>query len=346
MEKADIGVIGLAVMGRNLVLNLSDHGFHVAVYNRTSARTAEFLAGEAAGRSIAGSVELAELVATLKTPRVLLLMVQAGIAVDAVIQDLLPLLQPGDVIVDGGNSHYPDTVRRFEALKARGLRFLGMGISGGEEGARHGPSLMPGGDPEAWPLVKDMFQAIAAKADGEPCCQWVGEAGAGHYVKMVHNGIEYGLMAAYAEGFNILHRADAGRDDRPDDAETTPLRDPRMYQYQLDIPEIAEVWRRGSVIGSWLLDLTAHYMNTPGPNMESMKGRVSDSGEGRWTVEAAVDVGAPAPVITSALYSRFASRNNDDYANRVLSAMRYAFGGHLEVVEDDDSADGAAGSAS
>jgi 6-phosphogluconate dehydrogenase len=290
MERADIGVIGLAVMGRNLVLNLSDHGYRVAVYNRTYARTADFLAGEAAGRPIAGSDSLESLVGQLHSPRVILLMVQAGKAVDAVLQQLLPLLAPGDVVIDGGNSHYPDTVRRYQALRERGLRFLGMGISGGEEGARHGPSLMPGGDPEAWPIVREMFQAIAAKAEGEPCCQWVGEAGAGHYVKMVHNGIEYGDMQLIAEVYQLLREG-----------------------LGLSVAELAGVfrdWNQG-VLESYLIEITGEILTVQDPDGTPRVDRILDSagqkGTGRWTASDALEQGVPLTLIGAAVNARFLS---------------------------------------
>jgi 6-phosphogluconate dehydrogenase len=205
--QADIGLIGLAVMGQNLVLNMADHGYTVAVFNRTASKTDEFLKGPAKGKKIEGSHELRDFVANLKRPRRVMLMVKAGDPVDEFIDQLVPLLEPRDIIIDGGNSHFPDTQRRYEALKARGILFIGAGISGGEEGARHGPSIMPGGNPDAWPHIKPIFQAIAAKSeDGEPCCDWVGEGGAGHYVKMVHNGIEYGDMQLICEAYDLLKK--------------------------------------------------------------------------------------------------------------------------------------------
>ena len=302
MEPADIGVIGLAVMGRNLVLNLSDHGFRVAVYNRTLSRTEEFLAGEADGRAIVGTQSLPELVANLATPRVLLLMVQAGAAVDAVIEQLQPLLQPGDVVIDGGNSHYPDTVRRFEALRAQGLRFLGMGISGGEEGARHGPSLMPGGDPAAWPVVRDMFQAIAAEADGEPCCQWVGEAGAGHYVKMVHNGIEYGDMQLICEAYQLLREG-----------------------LGMPVDTVAEVFRAWNLgpLESYLIEITGEILTVRDPDGVPRVDRILDSagqkGTGKWTAIDALEQGVPLTLIGEAVNARFLSALRDE---RQVAAQR------------------------
>ncbi|MGB5518565.1 MAG: NAD(P)-binding domain-containing protein, partial [Gammaproteobacteria bacterium] len=207
MEKADIGLIGLAVMGQNLVLNMADHGYRVAVFNRTASKVDEFIDGPAKGKNISGTHSLEQLVSALKSPRKVMLMVKAGDVVDQFIDMLVPLLEPGDVIIDGGNSYYADTTRRTGSLRDKGLRFIGTGISGGEEGARHGPSIMPGGDPEAWPLVQEIFQSIAAKVDGVPCCQWVGQNGAGHFVKMVHNGIEYGDMQLICEAYALMDKA-------------------------------------------------------------------------------------------------------------------------------------------
>ncbi len=290
MALANIGLIGLGVMGRNLVLNLSDKGFRVAVYNRTWSRTEAFLAGEAAGREITGAKTLDELVASLQSPRVILLMVKAGQPVDVVIDQLVPLLDPGDVIIDGGNSHYPDTERRYHALKEKGLRFLGMGISGGEEGARHGPSLMPGGDPEAWPLVKEMFQAIAAKADGAPCCQWVGEGGAGHYVKMVHNGIEYGDMQLIVEAWHLLRSV-----------------------LDMDNDALADVfarWNEG-VLDSYLIEITSHILRVREPDGSWRVDHILDSagqkGTGKWTAIDALEQGVPLTLIDAAVNARFLS---------------------------------------
>ncbi len=290
MGNAHIGVVGLAVMGRNLVLNLSDHGYRVAVYNRTWERTQAFLDGDAAGRDIVGCRSLDELVGALRAPRVVLLMVQAGRAVDAVIDQLKPLLAPGDVIVDGGNSHYLDTNRRYQGLAEAGLRFLGMGVSGGEEGARHGPSLMPGGDPAAWPAVREMFQSIAAVADNEPCCQWVGEAGAGHYVKMVHNGIEYGDMQLVSEAYHLLHEG-----------------------LGLEANQLAEVfatWNEG-VLGSYLIEITAAILDVRDPDGEPRVDRILDSagqkGTGKWTAIDALEQGVPLTLIGEAVNARFLS---------------------------------------
>jgi 6-phosphogluconate dehydrogenase len=259
-----------------------------------------------------------------------MLMVKAGETVDEMIDHLTPYLEKGDIIIDGGNSHYPDSNRRTRSLNDKGILFIGTGVSGGEEGARKGPSIMPGGNLEAWPHVKEIFQSIAAKVeDGTPCCDWVGKDGAGHFVKMVHNGIEYGIMAAYAEGLGVLRAANVGRHTDTIDAETTPLREPEHYQYDLNLADIAEVWRRGSVIASWLLDLTATAL-LKDPALAKFAGRVSDSGEGRWTIKAAIDEGVPVPVLTTSLYERFSSRGEADFQDKLLSAMRFEFGGHLE----------------
>lgn len=290
MALANIGVVGLAVMGRNLVLNLSDKGFRVAVYNRTWGRTEAFLAGEASGREITGARTLEKFVASLESPRVILMMVKAGKPVDAVIEQLKPLLAPGDIIIDGGNSHYPDTERRYHALKSEGLRFIGMGISGGEEGARHGPSLMPGGDPDAWPLVREMFQAIAAKADGEPCCQWVGEGGAGHYVKMVHNGIEYGDMQLIAEAWQLMRTA-----------------------LDVDNDFLADVfagWNEG-VLDSYLIEITSHILRVKDADGSWRVDHILDSagqkGTGKWTAIDALQQGIPLTLIDAAVNARFLS---------------------------------------
>jgi 6-phosphogluconate dehydrogenase len=297
MGKAHLGLIGLAVMGRNLVLNLSDHGHRVAVYNRTWARTQEFLAGEGAGRDILGCASLAELVGALRSPRLVMLMVRAGPGVDAVIDQLVPLLAPGDVIIDGGNSHYPDTARRYARLAAVGLRFLGMGVSGGEEGARHGPSLMPGGDPEAWPLVRDIFQSIAAVAEGEPCCQWVGEGGAGHYVKMVHNGIEYGDMQLIAEAYQLLRQG-----------------------LDLSTDQVAAVfarWNQG-LLESYLIEITAAILAVRDPDGVPRVDRILDSagqkGTGQWTALDALEQGIPLTLIGEAVNARFLSALTDERA--------------------------------
>jgi 6-phosphogluconate dehydrogenase len=282
------------------------------------------------------------MVEQLAVPRVLWLMVPAAF-VDDTIARFAPLLAPGDILIDGGNSRYHDDLRRARELGARGLHYVDVGTSGGVFGRDRGYCLMIGGATEIVRRLEPIFETLAPATDavartggrdgeprgGERGFLHCGPHGAGHFVKMVHNGIEYGLMAAYAEGFNILRHAGAGTRERDDDAETTPLEHPEHYQYELDLPEIAELWRRGSVIGSWLLDLTASALRRD-PELAGFEGRVSDSGEGRWTIQAAVEQGVPAPVLTAALYARFGSRGAEQYANRLLSAMRAAFGGHRE----------------
>ncbi|MBE0569735.1 MAG: decarboxylating 6-phosphogluconate dehydrogenase, partial [Deltaproteobacteria bacterium] len=307
------------------------------VYDR-DAKPVEALAGE--GAVPAGTV--AELVALLSPPRVVWLMVPAAL-VDAVVGEVSPFLASGDILVDGGNSHYHDDIRRNGELSARGIRYLDVGTSGGIRGKERGYCLMIGGERDAVEHLGPVFAALAPGADAAPPTPGrvgkgstaeqgylhCGPSGAGHFVKMVHNGIEYGLMAAYAEGFNVLRHADAGAKGRETDAETTPLRHPGDYRYDFDLAEISELWRRGSVVASWLLDLTAEAF-ADDPGLDGFSGRVSDSGAGRWTVEAALDEGVPVPVLCAALFQRFASRGEADFANRLLSAMRYRFGGHRE----------------
>ncbi len=300
MAKADIGLIGLAVMGQNLVLNMADHGYRVAVYNRTTERVDAFLEGPAAGLPIIGCHSLEELVASLERPRRVMLMVKAGAVVDQFIAKLVPLLEPGDVIIDGGNSHYPDSTRRTHELRESGLRFIGAGISGGEEGARHGPSIMPGGDPEAWPLVRDIFQAIAAQVDGEPCCRWVGPDGAGHFVKMVHNGIEYGDMQLIAEAYALMDRA-LGMDH---DAMAAVFAD----------------WNRG-VLDSYLIEITAEILATRDTDGVPLVTRILDTagqkGTGKWTGISALELGVPLTLIGEAVFARILSSLKDE---RMLAA--------------------------
>jgi 6-phosphogluconate dehydrogenase len=334
-----LGLIGLGRMGANMARRWGSAGHTVVGYAR-HAETVQALVAD--GTLTAGATSLADLVAQLEPPRVLWLMVPAA-AVDDTLTQLTPLLQRGDVVVDGGNSYYRDDIRRAKELAAAGIRYLDCGTSGGVWGLERGYCLMIGGPDDAVALLEPLFAALAPGVaaaprtpgrDGPPSPAeqgylHCGPAGAGHFVKMVHNGIEYGVMAAYAEGLNILAHAGAGREGRAVDAETAPLREPELYQYQFDLPAVAEVWRRGSVIASWLLDLTAQAL-AQSPDLAGFSGRVSDSGEGRWTSIAAIDVSAPAPVLTTALYARFSSRGEADFADKVLSAMRYAFGGHLE----------------
>ena len=290
MVKADIGLIGLAVMGQNLVLNMADHGYRVAVYNRTTNKVDDFLDGPAKGTSVVGAHSLEELVATLETPRKVMLMVKAGNVVDQFIEMLVPLLEPGDVIIDGGNSHYPDSTRRTAYLRDKGLRFIGTGISGGEEGARHGPSIMPGGDPEAWPLVKEIFQAIAAKVDGEPCCQWVGQDGAGHFVKMVHNGIEYGDMQLICEAYALMESA-------------LGLSHEQMH-------DTFAAWNKG-VLDSYLIEITAEILakrdEDGAPLVTKILDTAGQKGTGKWTGISALDLGVPLTLIGEAVFARVLS---------------------------------------
>ena len=302
---AQIGLIGLGVMGANLALNFNDHGYSVAVYNRNFDATARFMLEHAQGSQFIAAETLQALVTVLPQPRVIMLMITAGKPVDSVIEQLLPLLSPGDIIIDGGNSYYQDSTRRWEMLKALGIHFVGMGVSGGEEGARHGPSLMPGGASQAWPMIKEMFQAIAAKADGQPCCQWLGEGGAGHYVKMVHNAIEYGMMQAIAEGFEILEAS----------------------QFDYDFEQVAKLWNHGSVIRGWLMEL-AEQEFAKDPKLENIAGRVQASGEGKWTVQESLELEVPAPVIALSLMMRNRSLQDDTVSGKVLAALRNGFGGH------------------
>jgi 6-phosphogluconate dehydrogenase len=332
-----IGMIGLGRMGANMVRRLTQGGHQCVAYDRS----AQALQGVVAyGAQTAGS--LAELVRALPPPRALWIMVPAAI-VDSVIAQLQPLLAAGDVLIDGGNSNYHDDIRRADALKGAGIRYLDVGTSGGVLGFEDGYCLMIGGDAAAVALVEPALATLApggrlpasgagaaagsaAAALGYLHC---GPTGAGHFVKMVHNGIEYGLMAAYAEGLNVLAHADAGLQAGTADAETAPLSNPRFFQYQLNVGAIAEVWRHGSIISSRLLDLAAAALAQDG-RLAGFAGHVADSGEGRWTVEAAIEVGVPAPVLSAALYARFESRGQADFANKVLSAMRLGFGGHVE----------------
>ena len=326
---AQIGVTGLAVMGSNIARNFARHGYTVALHNRSVAKTDALIAEHGTEGTFVRSETIAEFLDALQKPRRVLIMVKAGDPTDAVINELADAMEPGDIIIDGGNALYTDTIRREKAIRERGLHFVGAGISGGEEGALNGPSIMPGGPAESYTSLGPLLEEISAHVDGVPCCTHIGPDGAGHFVKMVHNGIEYGVMAAYAEGVNILKAANSGKADRSADAETSPLSEPQYYQFDIDLPAVTEVWRHGSVIGSWLLDLTASALKAD-PALAQFGGRVSDSGEGRWTLKAAIDTGVPAPVLSSALFDRFSSQGESAFADKLLSAMRYAFGGHLE----------------
>jgi 6-phosphogluconate dehydrogenase len=331
-----IGMIGLGRMGANMVRRLIAAGHQCVVFDM-SPKAVDQLVGEKA----TGSSSLADLVKKLSKPRAVWMMVPAAV-VDGTIADLLPSLERDDILIDGGNSYYVDDIRRAKDLTAKGIHYVDVGTSGGVYGLERGYCQMIGGEPG---VVKHLDAVFAALAPGKAAAPptpgrtqggsaengylHCGPSGAGHFVKMVHNGIEYGLMAAYAEGLNILRGASIGKHQQEIDAETTPLRDPEHYQYDLDLADIAEVWRRGSVVGSWLLDLTAGAL-VKDPALKSFAGRVSDSGEGRWTIHASIDEGVPTPVLTTALYERFSSRGNADFADKILSAMRHAFGGHDE----------------
>ena len=322
-----LGMVGLGRMGGNMTKRLETAGHEMKTFDPQVDSTAS---------------SLEELARQLDAPRSVWLMVPAGI-VDSVVSELAPHLEEGDTIVDGGNSYYVDDLRRSAELRERGIHFVDVGTSGGVWGLRRGYCLMVGGDDEAVERLTPVFEALAPGLDaaertpgreGDPAPEeqgWLhcGPSGAGHFVKMVHNGIEYGIMQSYAEGLNVLKHANIGLHEQESDAETTPLRDPDHYKYELDVAAVTELWRRGSVVASWLLDLTAQALHES-PNLDDYAGRVSDSGEGRWTVQAAVEEGVPAPVLAASLFDRFSSRGEADWGNRVLSAMRRGFGGHLE----------------
>ena len=332
-----LGMIGLGRMGANMVRRLLKDGHHCVVFDRSTEAVAELVKDKADGTS-----SLTDFVHALTKPRVLWLMVPVG-AVDDTIADLLPHLDRGDILIDGGNSYYVDDIRRAKELSAKGIHYVDVGTSGGIWGLERGYCMMIGGENEVVNHLDPIFMSLAPgrgdiprtpgreKAGGtaEQGYLHCGPNGAGHFVKMVHNGIEYGAMAAYAEGFAVLKAANIGTKRTTVDAETTPLRDPEHYSYDLNLPDIAELWRRGSVIASWLLDLSATAL-LQDPALNNFAGRVSDSGEGRWTIKAAVDEGVPAHVLSSALYERFSSRGEADFADKLLSAMRYQFGGHAE----------------
>tara|TARA_R110001606_G_C15403585_1_gene653697 strand:+ start:10387 stop:11403 length:1017 start_codon:yes stop_codon:yes gene_type:complete len=335
-----IGMIGLGRMGGNMTRRLMRKGHQCVVYSR-SAEAVEALDSEGA----VGTVSLEDFIARLTRPRVVWLMVPST-AVDEVLAQLVPLLEAGDIVIDGGNSYYHDDIRRAAELYRHEVHYVDVGTSGGIAGLERGYCLMIGGEKAIVQHLNLVFAALAPGVGTAPRTAsrhkpdttaeqgylHCGPHGAGHFVKMVHNGIEYGLMAAYAEGFNVLRNGNVGKRSHDSDAETTPMRNPEYYQYELDLPEIAEVWRRGSVVASWLLDLTAAAL-VEDAEFAGFSGRVSDSGEGRWTVLAAIDEGVPIPVISAALYERFTSRGDADYANRLLSAMRKQFGGHDEKKE-------------
>jgi len=330
-------MIGLGRMGANMVQRLLHAGHRCTVYDRNAAAVRALTEAGADGHE-----SLADFVAALETPRVIWLMVPAAV-VDRVLDELAGQLEPGDIIIDGGNSYYKDGIRRAAQLAEGNLEFLDVGTSGGVWGLERGYCLMIGGRTSAVEHLQPVFSALAPGLEAAPRTAgnsgavtpaeqgWLhcGPAGAGHFVKMVHNGIEYGLMAAYAEGLNILQHAGVGAQQRDEDAETAPLRDAHTLQYDIDVAAVTELWRRGSVVSSWLLDLTAAALGRD-PHLDGFSGRVSDSGEGRWTSIAAIEAGVPAHVLTAALYDRFSSRGAGDFAGRVLSAMRFAFGGHHE----------------
>ena len=332
-----LGMVGLGRMGSSMVRRLIRGGHECVVYDRAQQAVKDLVKEKAVG-----AASPADLVKKLAKPRAVWLMVPAAV-VDQTIADLLPSLEKGDTLIDGGNSYYVDDIRRAKELASKGIHYVDVGTSGGVWGLERGYCMMIGGEKD---VVQDLDPIFATLAPGTgetprtPGREKIGDTaeqgylhcgpnGAGHFVKMVHNGIEYGIMAAYAEGLGVLRDANVGKQQNEADAETTPLRDPEHYQYDLNLADVAEVWRRGSVIASWLLDLTASAL-TADPKLSKFAGRVSDSGEGRWTIKAAIDEGVPVPVLTTALYERFASRGEADYQDKLLSAMRFGFGGHLE----------------
>ncbi|MBV8845037.1 MAG: decarboxylating 6-phosphogluconate dehydrogenase [Bryobacterales bacterium] len=332
-----LGMIGLGRMGGNMVRRLMKGGHDCVVFDMNPANVAEL--GKEGAK---GSSSLDDFLKKLAAPRAVWLMVPAAV-VDGTIAQLTPRLQKDDILIDGGNSYYIDDIRRAKQLNAVGIHYVDVGTSGGVWGLERGHCQMIGGEPEIVKHLDPIFKTLApgqgsiARTPGREKVNGTAEegylrcgpSGAGHFVKMIHNGIEYGIMAAYAEGLNILHKANAGKHTREADAETTPLRHPERYEYEFNLADIAEVWRRGSVVASWLLDLTAISLLSE-PELSKFSGRVSDSGEGRWTLQAAIDEGAPAPVLSAALYQRFSSRGEADFADRILSALRFQFGGHLE----------------
>ncbi|MGD0104461.1 MAG: phosphogluconate dehydrogenase (NAD(+)-dependent, decarboxylating) [Rhodopila sp.] len=337
-----LGMIGLGRMGGNMVIRLARAGHDCLVYDSHHEAVDALVA-----KGAKGTTSLPDFVKQLSKPRLVWLMVPAGV-VDPVLESLIPLLEPGDIVVDGGNSYYHDDIRRARDLGQKGLHYVDVGVSGGVWGLERGYCHMIGGEPEVVKRLDPIFKSLAPGfdaaprtpgAEGEPGTAELGYLhcgpnGAGHFVKMVHNGIEYGLMAAYAEGLNIIKHANVGLTSQVHDAETTPLRNPEHYKYDIDVAQVAEVWRRGSVVASWLLDLAASALRKS-PQLDNFAGRVSDSGEGRWTVMAAIDESVPAPVISASLYARFSSRGEADYGDRLLSALRFEFGGHVEKPKED-----------
>ena len=337
-----LGMIGLGRMGANMSQRLTRAGHTIVGYVRHAETVQALVKGGAISE---GATSLDDLVNKLSTPRAIWLMVPAA-SVDATLANIVPHLAPGDIVVDGGNSYYHDDIRRAAELKPKGIHYLDVGTSGGVWGLQRGYCLMIGGDEDAVRHLDPIFSTLAPgvnattrtpgreKVGGtaEQGYLHCGPSGAGHFVKMVHNGIEYGVMAAYAEGLNILHHANAGKQQQTIDAETSPLRNPEYYQYDFNLPDVAEVWRRGSVIGSWLLDLTASAL-LQSPDLANFAGRVSDSGEGRWTIAAAIDESVPVHILSSALFERFSSRGEADFADKLMSAMRFEFGGHVEKAD-------------
>ena len=333
-----LAMIGLGRMGANMALRLAAHGHECVVFDR-SAKAVEDLAKH---ESITPSSSMEEMISKLAKPRAIWMMIPAGV-VEETIAEIAPHLETGDILIDGGNSYYIDDIRRAKELSARGIEYVDVGTSGGVWGLERGYCMMIGGSDAVVQHLNPIFKAIApgkgeiavtpgrdklggTSEEGYLHC---GPSGGGHFVKMVHNGIEYGIMAAYAEGLGVLRAANIGKHTAEIDAETTPLRDPELYQYDFNLPDVTEVWRRGSVISSWLLDLAASAL-VEDPQLAKFSGRVSDSGEGRWTIKAGIDEGVPTPVLTTALYTRFSSRGEADFSNKLLSALRYEFGGHLE----------------
>ena len=337
-----LGMIGLGRMGGNMVIRLTKAGHECLVYDSHHEAVDALVA-----QGAKGTTSLPDFVKQLSKPRLVWLMVPAAV-VDPVLESLLPLLEAGDIVVDGGNSYYHDDIRRAEELQKKGLHYVDVGVSGGVWGLERGYCHMIGGEPDVVKRLDPIFKSLAPGIDAAPRTPGAtgnpgtaelgylhcGPNGAGHFVKMVHNGIEYGLMAAYAEGLNIIKHANVGLKTHAADAETTPLRHPERYKYDIDIGQVAEVWRRGSVVASWLLDLAASALRKS-PDLANFEGRVSDSGEGRWTLQAAIDESVPAPVISAALFARFSSRGEADYGDRLLSALRFEFGGHVEKPKDE-----------